>query len=119
MVIYGHFCMTTTIPKHLRTHLRSAMRKLWMMNDTSRQQVINESRLNPNRYLCSKCGEVVVKIEINHLSTLGSFSTWQEFIRFCELLFCSASELEAICHSCHLTITKEQRAAAKRMNNDI
>jgi 5-methylcytosine-specific restriction endonuclease McrA len=105
--------MSNIIPKELRTHLRSAARKIWMYYDPARKAVREESHLSRGRYLCSACGEVKSKIEIDHLTNAGSFTTYEEFTRFLERLFCNKDGLAALCPECHLTKTNAQRANKK------
>lgn len=89
------------------------MRRAWLFYSEERKAVINEARLSRGRYLCAACGETVNKIEIDHLTEAGSFSTWEEFSKFCERLFCDRSGLEPKCKPCHLAKTNAQRANKK------
>lgn len=88
-------------------------RRAWLFYSEERKAVINEARLSRGRYLCSKCGETISSIEINHVSPCGSFETWEQFTTFCERLFVDRSGLQALCKTCHLQITNEQRAKRK------
>lgn len=58
----------------------------------------------PGGYLCSRCGEVVQVVDVNHKTPiLGKHGTWG-----CHH---HQDNLEVVCKPCHKEITAEQRAA--------
>ena len=55
-------------------------------------------------WACEACGEFTDKIEVNHrIPCRGNHSVWG--------CWHHSDNLELLCHACHLTKTREQRAA--------
>lgn len=103
-------------PTPTETRIISALRKVWRWSKERRQ--VKEAARFGEAYRCSVCLRLHEKIEIDHLHSLHglvtrtgnmSDSNWQVYI---EKMFCPASDLRAVCRSCHRSITAEQRKAA-------
>jgi 5-methylcytosine-specific restriction endonuclease McrA len=92
----------TIIP---HTKIRSALRKLWMFQNTAK--VRSRARLSRGTYRCEGCGSLATKVEVDHVIPLGPTPgsrnatpeiTWDGFIA---RLFCPPDQLQVLCTICH------------------
>ena len=90
----------------------SGRRTRWCSTKCSRLAVVNHRWTNARHAIkgrraewrCEQCGVVTAKIEVNHkVPCKGKHSTWG--------CWHHEDNLELLCHGCHVTKTREQRAA--------
>lgn len=102
------------------SHIRSALRKLWMHSPLrkavrDRSFVMKEGR--SKWYMCEKCLRLVMQkeIKVDHIIPVGPTPgsrnapigySWDTFM---ERLFCDESNLQCLCIDCHARKTKEER----------
>jgi hypothetical protein len=115
-LIYGR-----SLDSKIRTRIRSALRKLWMMSP-AHAAAKKRCNVGPARYRCESCGRVCDSskkiplaqreaIEIDHIIPIGNTpgsnrssasDSWDLFIA---RLFAPADLLRGYCHDCHLART--------------
>ena len=54
-------------------------------------------------YQCSRCFGWFkrTEVQVDHREACGSCSSWEEFARFAERLFCEPEGLDVMCKECH------------------
>ncbi len=91
-----------TIPKPLRSKLRSGLRKLWLFFGQNRKLAIAQGKISRGTYQCQSC-KLTLKAkqyQIDHINPAGAFTTYAELGKFIENLF--ENKCQLLCYYCHL-----------------
>lgn len=99
---------------NLESKIKQALRKL-SMQWPAVAEVRRRARVAPGIYECEHCGDAFGKLEVNHKNPVvdpcTGFVGYDEYVA---RLFVGADEMEALCKSCHLAVTADQRALKLR-----
>lgn len=96
------------IGKIEKASIRIAMRQLWQRTSKARAICKKRAFIEKGMYKCEVCGDIVGDIKVDHNVEVGDLDGG-----YLERLWCSSSELTAMCAKCHNEKTKEERKRAK------
>lgn len=104
-----------TKKRNIKSLIRSAIRNVWWLYSEDRRRAKGRAKVAFGRYQCECCSEIVRSkdIEIDHIEPIAKtdgIASWDDFIRD---LFCSDTNLQAICKPCHKAKTAEENRARK------
>lgn len=89
--------MGTKNKKYNRTGLIiAALRKIWLFSPERREAKSKAKR--GKSYLCASCKQTYLKVSVDHIVPVGTFTSWDAFI---ERLFCPIDNLQVLCKGCH------------------
>ena len=95
--------------------LVSKAREVWRQSEN--YQFIkrdSKSDIKKGWFICGLCGSTREVIKIDHVNPIGKQPrSMVDFGAWLEKLFCSVSNLSAICADCHRKKTKEERKEGK------
>lgn len=89
------------------------------MRDRERNQVLINARVDRNQYLCAQCKLIFPRkeIQIDHIEPVTPLTGWVDLDTFVTRLKVSATEMQAICKTCHKKksgVENETRRTSKR-----
>jgi ribosomal protein L44E len=97
--------------------IRSNLRRAWSKwppkyktLNKARRPAKNKGRLKWE-YRCAKCKKYFPQkeVEVDHITPVGSLSSYEELGGFVERLFAPEEQLRVVCKGCHQKITAEAR----------
>lgn len=110
-------------------YLVCALRKVWYWSP-ERKAVLKAAQLAKDTWKCAVCSRSFLKLEyitkkgrkrrrmdgsVDHIIPLGTQPrSWTEYSSYLERLFCSVSNLQAICSTCHKPKSKAENAARRK-----
>jgi 5-methylcytosine-specific restriction endonuclease McrA len=73
------------------------------MRDRERNQVLINARIGRNQYTCAKCKIIYPRkeIQIDHVEPVTPLTGWVDLDTFVTRLKVAATEMQAICKTCH------------------
>lgn len=93
--------------------IRAFLRRQWMFSSPTRKQALKKAYIESlEQYLCAQCNKPFDKkmVEVNHKIPCGSLKDYEDIKPFHDKLFTSnVDELEIVCKTCHLEITKKDK----------
>lgn len=88
----------------------AALRKasLWW---SERSKVRSAARIERGKYKCAKCGKIFghTEIQVDHIVPVVPYSGWKGYSSYINNLFCSASNLQVLCRTCHKKKTASEK----------
>lgn len=100
--------------KYNRTGLIIAsLRKIWLYSPERREAKKKAKR--GKEYLCACCKKTYLKVSVDHIDPVGTFTSWDAFIN---RLFCSVENLQILCKGCHdaKTLHERNERASKKVS---
>ena len=103
----------------LRSALRRQSSRGWkpiqQTKLNSRRKYTGDNKRQKFEYKCNVCGEYFPdkEISIDHISPVGSLTSYSDLPKFVETLFCEMDNLQTICNCCHQKKTNEERKLKK------
>lgn len=90
-------------------YLVGAARKIWRWSK-ERKDAKERAKVSKDLYRCEFCKADTEKVEIDHINPVGITPRfWKGWDEYYSRLFCSSSNLQALCHGCHKAKTAKER----------
>lgn len=102
--------------------VRSALRSAWSRYPPkfkvlakAKRNYEGTNKQQKYEYHCAMCGEwfKAKDVSVDHIVPAGTLTTYEDLPNFVRNLFVSEDMLRVLCNTCHASVTKEQRRAAK------
>lgn len=103
----------------LRSGLRSLSRKwppIYQCLHNARRAYTGTNKRRKWEYNCKSCGGWfdAKQVAVDHRIPCGELNSHEDLPEFVRKLFCSADELDVLCHTCHDVKTKQEREERKK-----
>lgn len=95
-------------PDNLK-RIHKAVRQVWQWSYAWRL-VKKRATDEEGFYFCEKCFKTVSKVFVDHINPVGEVGG-KDYIK---KMFCSSSELQALCKKCHDPKTKRERQSKRK-----